>query len=48
MLPIRHEPKSITWAERSVEYGRETGVPTPCYATMANLVKAVEDKYLGN
>ena len=29
-----------------VEYGRETGVPTPCYATMANLVKAVEDKYL--
>jgi len=30
-----------------VEYGRETGVPTPCYATMANLVKAVEDKYLG-
>jgi len=31
-----------------VEYGRETGVPTPCYATMANLVKAVEDKYLSN
>ncbi|MBT3259575.1 MAG: 2-dehydropantoate 2-reductase [Deltaproteobacteria bacterium] len=30
-----------------VDYGRETGVPTPCYATMANLVKAVEDKYLG-
>jgi len=30
-----------------VEYGRETGVSTPCYATMANLVKAVEDKYLG-
>jgi 2-dehydropantoate 2-reductase len=29
-----------------VEYGRETGVPTPCYATMANLVKAMEDKYL--
>ena len=31
-----------------VEYGRETGVPTPCYATMANLVKAVEDKYLSH
>jgi 2-dehydropantoate 2-reductase len=30
-----------------VEYGRETGVPTPCYATMANLVRAMEDKYLG-
>ena len=30
-----------------VEYGRETGVPTPCYTTMANLVKTVEDKYLG-
>ena len=30
-----------------VEYGRETGVPTPCYATMANLVKAMENKYLG-
>ena len=29
-----------------VDYGRETGVPTPCYTTMANLVKAVEDKYL--
>lgn len=29
-----------------VEYGRETGVPTPCYATMANLVKAMEDRYL--
>jgi len=28
-----------------VEYGKETGVPTPCYATMANLVKAMEDKY---
>jgi 2-dehydropantoate 2-reductase len=30
-----------------VEYGKETGVPTPCYATMANLVRAMEDKYLG-
>ena len=29
-----------------VQYGKETGVPTPCYATMANLVKAMEDKYL--
>jgi len=29
-----------------VEYGKETGVPTPCYATMANLVKAMEDRYL--
>ena len=29
-----------------VEYGKQTGVPTPCYATMANLVKAMEDKYL--
>ncbi len=29
-----------------VEYGRETGVSTPCYATMANLVKVVENKYL--
>ena len=29
-----------------VEYGKETGVPTPCYATMANLVKDMEDKYL--
>jgi 2-dehydropantoate 2-reductase len=30
-----------------VEYGKETGVATPCYATMANLVKDMEDKYLG-
>ncbi len=29
-----------------VEYGKETGVPTPCYATMANLVKAMEESYL--
>lgn len=28
-----------------VEYGKETGVPTPCYATMANLVRAMEDSY---
>ena len=32
--------------QKVVEYGRETGVPTPCYATMANLVKAMENKYL--
>lgn len=30
------------------EYGKETGVPTPCHAIMANLVKAIEDKYLGH
>ncbi len=30
-----------------VEYGKETGVPTPSYATMANLVRAMEDQYLG-
>lgn len=29
-----------------VEYGRETGVPTPVYATMTNLVKAMEHRYL--
>ncbi|MCD6305388.1 MAG: 2-dehydropantoate 2-reductase [Deltaproteobacteria bacterium] len=29
-----------------VEYGRETGVATPCYAVMTNLVKTVEDKAL--
>ncbi|MDQ1334852.1 MAG: 2-dehydropantoate 2-reductase [Thermodesulfobacteriota bacterium] len=29
-----------------VEYGQETGVPTPCYSVMTNLVKALEDKYL--
>ncbi len=29
-----------------VEYGRETGVPTPCYSVMTDLVKALEDKYL--
>jgi len=28
-----------------VEYGRETGVPTPCYSVMTDLVKALEDKY---
>ena len=31
-----------------VEYGKQAGVPTPCYATMANLVRAMEDKYLGH
>lgn len=29
-----------------VEYGRETGVPTPVYMTMTNLVKAMEHRYL--
>jgi 2-dehydropantoate 2-reductase len=29
-----------------VEYGRETGVSTPYYTVMANLVKALEDNYL--
>ena len=31
-----------------VEYGRETGVPTPVYATMASLVKAMERSYLSD
>ena len=30
-----------------VEYGKETGVPTPCYSTMTNLLKSMEDSYLG-
>jgi 2-dehydropantoate 2-reductase len=29
-----------------VAYGKETGVPTPCYSTMTNLVKAMEEGYL--
>ena len=29
------------------EYGREKGIPTPFYLTMTNLVKAIEDNYLG-
>jgi 2-dehydropantoate 2-reductase len=29
-----------------VAYGKEVGVPTPFYQTMANLVKALEDNYL--
>ena len=29
-----------------VEYGRQTGVATPTYSAMANLVRAMEDKYL--
>ncbi len=29
-----------------VEYGRETGVPTPYYSVLTNLVKALEDNYL--
>ncbi|MCF8061839.1 MAG: 2-dehydropantoate 2-reductase [Deltaproteobacteria bacterium] len=28
-----------------VEYGKETGVPTPFYIVMTNLVKAIEDSY---
>ena len=28
-----------------VEYGKQTGVPTPCYATMASLVRTMEDQY---
>ena len=30
-----------------VAYAREQGVPTPFYVTMTNLVKAIEDNYLG-
>jgi 2-dehydropantoate 2-reductase len=29
-----------------VEYARESGIPTPFYSTMTNLVKAMENKYL--
>jgi 2-dehydropantoate 2-reductase len=29
-----------------VEYGEETGLPTPVYRIMANLVRAIEDNYL--
>jgi 2-dehydropantoate 2-reductase len=29
-----------------VEYGKETGVPTPFYTVMTNLVKELEDSYL--
>ena len=29
-----------------VEYGRQTGVPTPFYVAMTNLVKALENSYL--
>lgn len=29
-----------------VEYGRETGVPTPFYVVMTNLVKTLEESYL--
>lgn len=29
-----------------VEYGKETGVPTPFYIVMTNLVRAIEDGYL--
>jgi 2-dehydropantoate 2-reductase len=29
-----------------VEYGRETGISTPFFTTMTNLVKALEDNYL--
>ena len=30
-----------------VEYGRATGVPTPHFMTMTNLVKTIEAAYLG-
>jgi 2-dehydropantoate 2-reductase len=30
-----------------VGYARERGIPTPFYVTMTNLVKAIEDNYLG-
>ena len=30
-----------------VEYGLANGLPTPFYVTMTNLVKAIEDNYLG-
>jgi 2-dehydropantoate 2-reductase len=30
-----------------VDYGRANGVPTPHFATMTNLVKAIEARYLG-
>ena len=30
-----------------VEYGRQKGVSTPYYVTMTNLVKSIEDSYLG-
>ena len=30
-----------------VEYARQLGIPTPYYSTMINLVKALEDRYLG-
>ncbi|MFC1885317.1 ketopantoate reductase family protein, partial [Thermodesulfobacteriota bacterium] len=29
-----------------VAYGKETGVPTPVYSTMTNLVKSIEHSYL--
>ena len=29
-----------------VEYGRSKGVPTPCFMTTTNLVKAIEQSYL--
>ena len=29
-----------------VEYGKEAGVPTPCYSTMTSLVKSIEDSYV--
>ena len=29
-----------------VEYGRETGIPTPHYLTMTNLVRAMEHDYM--
>jgi 2-dehydropantoate 2-reductase len=45
---IAHErPTEIDFlGGKVVEYGRSAGIPTPCYATMTNLVKAIEDSYL--
>jgi 2-dehydropantoate 2-reductase len=31
-----------------VEYGKEAGIPTPCYSTMTSLVKSIEDSYSGH
>jgi len=38
-LPFQKSEKYFTL---SVEYGMETGVPTPCHATMANLLKTID------
>lgn len=44
----RKAPTEIDFlGAKVVEYGRANGVPTPHFATMTNLVKAIEDGYLG-